>query len=89
MPRSQAGVASATTSTTRQVGQALGVAIVGSILASGAGGITPGSAFTSSARTVWWIIFGLGVTVFVVAMTTNGRWGKATAARTAALFGAD
>jgi EmrB/QacA subfamily drug resistance transporter len=89
MPRSQAGVASATTSTTRQVGQALGVAIVGSILASGAGGITPGSAFTSSARTVWWIIFGLGLTVFVVAMTTNGRWGKATAARTAALFGAD
>jgi EmrB/QacA subfamily drug resistance transporter len=89
MPRSQAGVASATTSTTRQVGQALGVAVVGSILASGAGGITPGSAFTSSAAASWWLIFGLGVTVFVVAMTTNGRWGKATAARTAALFGAE
>ncbi len=37
MPRSQAGVAAATTSTTRQVGQSLGVAIVGSILATGSG----------------------------------------------------
>jgi EmrB/QacA subfamily drug resistance transporter len=89
MPRSQAGVASATTSTTRQVGQALGVAIVGSILASGAGGITPGSVFTSNARASWWLIFGLGINVFFVAMATNGRWGRATAARTAALFGAE
>ena len=89
MPRSQAGVASATTSTTRQVGLALGVALVGSILASGAGGITPGSAFTSSARTSWWFICGFGLTVLVVARTTMGRWGMETAARTAALFGAE
>lgn len=89
MPRSQAGVASATTATTRQIGQALGVAIVGSVLASGAGGITPGSAFTSSARTSWWIIFCFGLIVLLVARTTMGSWGRETAARTAVLFGAE
>lgn len=89
MPRSQSGVASATTSTTRQVGQSLGVAIVGSILASGSAHIMPGSAFASGAHASWWVIFGCGVAVLVVAITTTGQWGKATAARTAALFGAE
>jgi EmrB/QacA subfamily drug resistance transporter len=86
MPRSQSGVASATTSTSRQVGQSLGVAIVGSVLATGASRITAGSAFTNGARVSWWIIFGCGMAVLVVAVTTTGEWEKATAARTAALF---
>jgi EmrB/QacA subfamily drug resistance transporter len=89
MPRSQSGVASATTSMTRQIGQSLGVAIVGSILAAGTARIVAGPAFTSGARTSWWIIFGLGIAVLVVSTTATGRWGRATAARTAALFGND
>jgi EmrB/QacA subfamily drug resistance transporter len=89
MPRSQSGVASATTSTTRQIGQSLGVAIVGSILASGSSRIVPGSAFTSGAQASWWLIFGCGIAVLIVAITTTGQWGQATAARTAALFGAE
>jgi MFS family permease len=89
MPRSQSGVASATTSTTRQVGQSLGVAIVGSILASGASRIVPGHSFTSGARASWWVIFGCGIAVLIVALTTTGQWGRATAVRTAALFAAD
>ena len=38
MPRAQAGVAAAIATTSRQFGQAIGVAIVGAIVASGAGG---------------------------------------------------
>jgi EmrB/QacA subfamily drug resistance transporter len=88
MPRAQSGVAAAITSTARQVGQSLGVAIVGSILASRVTHIMPGAAFTSGARTGWWVIFGLGIVVLVVAVTTTGEWGKATAVRTAARFAA-
>ena len=40
MPRAQAGVAAAIATTSRQFGQAIGVAIVGAIVASGAGGST-------------------------------------------------
>jgi EmrB/QacA subfamily drug resistance transporter len=87
MPRSQAGVASATTSMGRQVGQALGVAIVGSVLAAGTTRIVPGSAFTSGARTSWWIFFGLGIAILAVALLTTNAWARGTAARTAALFG--
>jgi len=86
MPRAQSGVASATTSTCRQVGQSLGVAIVGSVLATGARRVMVGAAFTSGASHSWWIIFGCGVLVFVVALTTTGSWGAATARRTAAHF---
>jgi MFS family permease len=89
MPRSQSGVASATTSTTRQVGQALGVAIIGSVLATGSRRIVASSAFTNSAKDSWWIIFGCGIAVLVVAITTTGQWGKASAARTAALIEAE
>jgi EmrB/QacA subfamily drug resistance transporter len=87
MPRSQSGVASATTSTTRQIGQSLGVAIVGSVLATATSRVMAGSAFFGAARTAWWIIFGLGIAVLIVALTTTGPWGARTAARTAALFG--
>ena len=86
MPRSQSGVASATTSTTRQIGQSLGVAVVGSILASGARRITPGPAFNNGAHLIWLVILGWGVAVLVVAIVTTGKWGQATAARTVALL---
>lgn len=79
MPRSQSGVASATTSTTRQIGQTLGVAIVGSVLASNASRIIAGSAFTNGFHTSWWIIFGCGIAVIVTAMITTGKWGEKTA----------
>jgi EmrB/QacA subfamily drug resistance transporter len=83
MPRSQAGVAAATTSTTRQVGQSLGVAIVGSILATSSAKIGDKTAFAAGSRDSWWIICGCGVAVFIVALTTTGAWAKGTAVRTA------
>jgi EmrB/QacA subfamily drug resistance transporter len=89
MPRSQSGVAAATTSTTRQVGQTLGVAVIGTILATGATRIVAGAAFVHNARTSWWIIFGCGLVVLIVALTTTGKWAQKTADRCAALFGSE
>jgi EmrB/QacA subfamily drug resistance transporter len=89
MPRSESGVASATTSTTRQIGQTLGVAVIGSVLASNASRIMAGVAFTNGFRTSWWIIFGCGVVVFIVTLATTGEWGMKTARQYAALIEAD
>jgi EmrB/QacA subfamily drug resistance transporter len=84
MPRSMAGVATSLASTGRQTGIALGVAISGAIIGST---VTPGgTAFTDAASTVWWMIFGLGVTALVVGQISTGRWARRTAARAAALF---
>src|SRR4029079_9403244 len=51
MPRAQAGVAAAIATTSRQVGQTLGVAIVGAIIASSAATSGPGTAALS--RPAW------------------------------------
>ncbi|MCQ4082004.1 MFS transporter [Streptomyces sp. RB6PN25] len=82
MPRTQAGVAAAVASTSRQVGASLGVAVIGSVMAAGAtGGF--GAGFTDAGRTAWWIIAGCGAAVLVVGSITSGRWARATANRTA------
>lgn len=89
MPRSQAGVAAAMTSTSRQIGQALGVAIIGSILASNVHQITAGLAFTNGFRISWWIICSSGILVLIVALVTTGKWGKKTAQRMAVYIEAE
>ncbi|MGW7001730.1 MFS transporter [Streptomyces sp. NPDC054933] len=82
MPRSQAGVAAAVASTSRQVGSSLGVAVIGSVMASGAAG-GYGAGFADASRTAWWIIAGCGAAVFVVGSVTSGRWARRTADHTA------
>ncbi|MBY8877733.1 MFS transporter [Actinacidiphila acidipaludis] len=72
MPRAQAGVAAAVASTSRQVGQSLGVAVLGAALAAG---LHEGA---------WWIITGCGLSVLVLGLLTTGRWARGTAERTAA-----
>jgi EmrB/QacA subfamily drug resistance transporter len=88
MPRSQAGVASAIASTSRQVGSALGVAITGSVLAGGLHGQVSAMAggFTTAARPGWWIITALGAVVLLLALATTGQRGRASAGRVAALI---
>jgi EmrB/QacA subfamily drug resistance transporter len=82
MPRDQAGVAAAVASTSRQIGQSLGVAVVGSAVTSALAGPFA-TAFASASHVGWWIITGCGATVLTVGMLTSGRWARATAARTA------
>src|SRR6185437_6172460 len=54
MPRAQAGVASAVASTSRQIGQTLGVAVVGALVSSQVKGSTVGSNFASATHAAWW-----------------------------------
>ena len=59
MPRSQAGVAAATASTSRQVGASLGVAIAGT-LAGGGIRVAHSATFAASTHPVFWLTVGYG-----------------------------
>jgi EmrB/QacA subfamily drug resistance transporter len=83
MPRTQAGVAAAVASTSRQIGQSLGVAIMGSAVISAlAGPLRIG--FPHASHIGWWIIAGCGAVVLSVGLLTSGSWARGTAERTAA-----
>jgi EmrB/QacA subfamily drug resistance transporter len=74
MPRAQAGVAAALATTSRQVGQALGVAVVGAIASAHGGQSGP----------AWWVLAGCGALVLALgALATTRRAGE-SARRTAA-----
>ncbi|WP_086559055.1 MFS transporter [Streptomyces africanus] len=83
MPRAQAGVAAAVASTSRQLGQTLGVAVVGAVLASGVGASPYREMFVPAARPGWWIIAACGFAVLVLGAVSSGRWARGTAERTA------
>jgi EmrB/QacA subfamily drug resistance transporter len=82
MPRSQAGVAAAIASTSRQVGASLGVAIVGTVLTARLTGPLE-TGFVPAARLGWYIIAGCGVLVLCFGLLTTGRWARSTAAKVA------
>jgi EmrB/QacA subfamily drug resistance transporter len=81
MPNSQAGVAAAVASTSRQVGQTLGVAITGSILGSAAAASGLGRGLVDASHPAWWVIAACGAAVAIIGAATTGRWARATAAR--------
>jgi EmrB/QacA subfamily drug resistance transporter len=85
MPVSQAGVAAGVASTSRQVGAALGVAVVGSAALSALHGpFRPG--FADASHAGWWIIAGCGAAILLLGLVTSGRWARGTAERTAGLL---
>jgi predicted MFS family arabinose efflux permease len=86
MPASQAGVASGIASTSRQVGQSLGVAITGSILAANLHGSSLRTGFVPAAHAAWLLLAACGVVIFVLGLVTTSRWALDTATRTAATF---
>lgn len=83
MPPSQAGVAAAVASTSRMVGQSLGVAVVGAVVAGGAASGAVGAGFAEASHGGWWIIAACGAGVFTLGLATTTRWARGTAARTA------
>ncbi|AZS87460.1 DHA2 family efflux MFS transporter permease subunit [Streptomyces griseoviridis] len=83
MPRAQAGVAAAVASTSRQLGQTLGVAVIGAVLASGVGASSFKDSFVTAAAPGWWILTGCGAAVLILGALTSGRWARGTAERTA------
>lgn len=82
MPRAQAGVASAVATTSRQVGQTLGVAVVGAIVTSRVVG--PANAnLASASHAGWWTLTACGAVVLLLGfLATSGR-ARASARRTA------
>ena len=85
MPNSQAGVAAAVASTSRQVGGALGVAVVGSAYTSRLA--ADGS--VSAAHVGWWIVAGCTLVVLGIGLLTSGGWAAASAARAAQRLSGD
>jgi len=86
MPPERAGVASAITSASRQLGNVLGVAIMGSMVSAtalGAGGLSGHAAnvFTASTHLAWAVLVACGVGCSVIALACTGRRGLQAAAR--------
>jgi EmrB/QacA subfamily drug resistance transporter len=83
MPRAQAGVAAAIATTSRQVGQTLGVAVVGAIVTSRLDGAAR-TALASASQPAWWTLTACGLVVLLLGlMATSGRANR-SARRTAA-----
>ncbi|MGO9754911.1 MAG: MFS transporter [Solirubrobacteraceae bacterium] len=83
MPPAQAGVAAAVASTSRQVGQTLGVAVIGAVAGAGAANAF-GPEFAAATHPGWWIIFGLSGVVLILGVVTTTNWALQTASATAA-----
>jgi MFS family permease len=80
LPRAQAGVAAAIATTSRQVGQTLGVAVVGAIVASQAADAD----LAAASHAGWWTLTGCGFVVLLLGLVaTTSRAGE-SARRTAA-----
>lgn len=84
MPRSQAGVAAAVASTSRQLGQSLGVAVVGALAAAG---VASSHANIADSRIGWILTAGCGLIILIVGLVTTSGWARGTAERTAADIG--
>jgi EmrB/QacA subfamily drug resistance transporter len=82
MPPSQAGVAAAVASTSRQVGATLGVAVLGA-LAGGDMIKQLGPSFAAATHTSWWVVVGIGCVLLVGAFVTTTPWALQTATNTA------
>jgi EmrB/QacA subfamily drug resistance transporter len=74
MPNSQAGVAASVASASRQTGNALGVAITGSIVAG-----VPASGLASASHAAWAVLAGCGLAVAVVGYASTTKRAHGTA----------
>jgi EmrB/QacA subfamily drug resistance transporter len=81
MPPAQAGVASAVASTSRQIGQSLGVAIVGAVAVSST---TSRLGLATASHPGWWIVAGCGLLIVALGILTTTPWALGTATATAA-----
>jgi len=80
VPKTQACMASGMNSSSRQLGQSLGVAIVGSVLAASMRG-SMRAGFVHASHAGWWILAGCGYAVLLLGLLSTSRWARATAAR--------
>jgi EmrB/QacA subfamily drug resistance transporter len=83
MPLSQAGVAAAIASTSRQVGAAIGVAVAGTIVAMSR---ARGTDFTTATHAIWWMMTACGAAVLAMGVASDTAWALASTHRVAHLF---
>jgi len=83
MPLSQAGVAAAIASTSRQVGAAIGVAVSGSVVAVSH---ARGTDFTTATHAIWWVMTACGAAVLVLGFASNTAWARGSTEWVAHLF---
>jgi MFS family permease len=85
MPRSEAGLAAAVASTSRQVGASLGVALAGSLAGDGIEAAHRAD-LTEATHPVFWIIVACGVVIVVLGVISTGARALASAERVASLL---
>jgi EmrB/QacA subfamily drug resistance transporter len=82
MPASQAGVAAAVATTSRQVGLTLGVAVVGAMATARVDGPLPDH-LASASHAAWWLIVALGAAIVALGLAASTEEAQASAERTA------
>ena len=82
MPPSQAGVAAAVATTSRQVGLTLGVAVVGAVAVARVDGSLHDQLATAS-HPAWWFIAALGAAIVALGLAASTAGARASAERTA------
>ena len=83
MPASQAGVAAAVATTSRQVGLTLGVAVFGAVATAGVDGSLHDDLATAS-HLAWWLIAALGAGIVALGLAASTEAAHVSAERTAA-----
>jgi MFS family permease len=87
MPAAQAGVAAAVASTSRQVGAAFGVAVIGVAATAGIRG-SLAIHLALASHPGWWLVTACSALVLIVGFLSTTRRAERTVRLTAALFGA-
>jgi EmrB/QacA subfamily drug resistance transporter len=77
MPVEQAGVAAAIATTSRQFGQAFGVAVVGAIVASHGSGAD----WSAASHPAWWTLTAFGALVLLLGLVATGARARASVQR--------
>jgi EmrB/QacA subfamily drug resistance transporter len=83
MPASQAGVAAAVATTSRQVGLTLGVAVFGAVATAGVGGSLHDD-LAAASHLAWWLIAALGAGIVALGLAASSEAAQVSAERTAA-----
>jgi EmrB/QacA subfamily drug resistance transporter len=75
MPRERIGIATGISSTSRQVGATLGVAIAGAVLA----GQSRGTSILTATEAGWWINAAYGTVILIVGIIATTKWAHSSA----------